>query len=82
MNRNDLIKRINQLEDYEIGKTVRCAFCEDDNFDEDIANSIYNGLLTCETERDLKMFERGIVALCGYSINTILSLTEKRLNKK
>lgn len=60
-----------------LGNTAYAAAADDDNYMGDIGKSLYSGLMSCSTQRDFDYFNRGVTAICGYGIESMISMMEK-----
>lgn len=79
MKREELLKRIENLNNDDfLGLAAYTAVCEDDNCYEDIGKSLWLAVEDCQTDRDLKFLNKGVIALSGCSIETLLGVAEKR----
>ena len=55
-----------------LGEITYYAVLEEDNFPEKIGEAIASLVSSCELERDYDIINKVIVAICGYSIPTLL----------
>lgn len=55
------------------GEVFFDAIMEEDNSTYEMAKSIIAVLDSCETERDIEMADRMLIACCGYSFETLVN---------
>lgn len=80
----ELKKRLQTLDESEdadekLGSIAYAAAAEDDNTMLDIGQFIGFGLMKCETQRDFENFNRGVTAICGFGVETLISRMEKEV---
>lgn len=61
-----------------LGETFNDMYMEDDNSTYEVAKSIINVFDSCKTDRDFEMANRMLVAICGWSITSIINKIEER----
>lgn len=61
----------------ELGNALYDAFMEDDNYLYDIGRSILHVFDMCETEKDVEIADNMLIAVCGYSIETLMNRIEE-----
>lgn len=74
---NNAYREIENFRD-KLGETFYDAVQEDDNYTYEIAKSIIHVFNMCKTERDVEIADKMLIAICGYSIDTLLSRIEER----
>ena len=63
--------------DEDLGNVLYEAFMEEDNTFYEIGKSIIHVFNMCETERDVEIADRMLIAICGYGIETLMNRTEE-----
>ena len=78
---NKAYREINDFR-YKLGETFYEAFMEEDNSNYEIAKSIICVFDMCETERDVEFADKMLIAICGYSIETLINkIREKEVKE-
>lgn len=62
------------------GETFNDAYQEDDNYTYEISKSIIGVFDMCETERDVEIADRMLIATCGYCLESLINRIEQRDN--
>ncbi len=61
-----------------LGQIFYDAVQEDDNFTSDMAKSILQVFYKCETEKDFEIADGMLIAICGYSFETLLQKIKEK----
>lgn len=75
-----IIDRINKIDDFndKIGEIVYDEINDAGNSTYEIGRSLSYLIRSCETERELDLVDRAVVAICGWSIDTLIDMIEER----
>lgn len=79
MNQNTLNEARTKISNFtdKLGENFFDAIMEEDNTTYEMAKSIINVFLECETERDFKIADDMLMAACGYSFQTLVERIEE-----
>ena len=77
---DDVKTKIHEIEDIKekLGETIYDCFEEDDNFTCEIGKSVLSVIENCKTKAEFDSANNMLMALCGYSFNSILNNIEMR----
>ena len=79
-NRNLMNKAYEEIENFrsKLGETFFDALMEEDNYTYEMAKGIIGVFDSCETEREEQIADRMLIAICGYSLETLISTIKTR----
>lgn len=70
---SEKIDNIGELDRDDLGCAIVDAFYEDDNYACDIGKGVINCFFNCQTEREYKIADEMLTAVCGYCIDSLAS---------
>jgi len=74
---NDAYSNIENFRD-KLGEVFYDEFMKDDNSTYEISKSIINTFGRCQTERDFEIADAMLIAVCGWSFETLLEKIKER----
>lgn len=76
----EALKILKEIDDYsdKLGEIVYDTFNEVDNFTSDVGKSIVSVFNGCETEREFKIANDMLIAICGWSLYSLIVKIKKR----
>ena len=63
---------------YKLGEVIWDAILEEDNTNVEIAKSVLSVFDNCNSIEEIKIADRMLIAICGYSIKTLIEEIEER----
>lgn len=70
---SEKVDNIGELDRDDLGCAIVDAFYEDDNYACDIGKGVINCFSNCQTEREYKIADEMLTAVCGYCIDSLAS---------
>lgn len=76
----EIQNKLNNVEDIrkKLGETIYDCIQEDNNFTSDMGKYALGVIMECATQRELDIANNMLIAITGYSIESILETIEKR----
>lgn len=83
MDKKELKKVVSRTKDFipKLGEVFYDAIQEDDNYTCDMAKGVINVINMCSTPEEFSIADTMLIAICGYSIETLVEEIKDR-NKK
>ena len=79
----EMNKAYREIDDFrdKLGETFYESFMEEDNSNYEVAKSIIRVFDMCETERDVEFTDKMLIAICGYSIESLINKIREKEDK-
>lgn len=84
MTKKDFLTKAGEIQNFKdkLAETVLDAIMEDDNSCYEIARGIWRTFENCQTDREFEIAEQMLIAICGYSLESLIETLNKRDNNE
>lgn len=80
MTKKGFFTKADEIQDFKdkLGEMVLDAVMEDDNSCYEMAKGIFGTFENCQTDREFEIAEQMLIAICGYSLESLVEKIQER----